>query len=51
LEINGIKLDTDNSFANIIRQKKVGDVVTLKVLRDGLERSFTLKLEAAPEGL
>ncbi|QQR49970.1 trypsin-like peptidase domain-containing protein [Candidatus Nomurabacteria bacterium] len=49
LELDGVKLDEDHSLALMIRDKKVGDTVTLKVLSKGVEKTVQVKLEAAPE--
>ncbi len=49
LEINGIKLDDTNSPASVIRQKNIGDVVTLKILHEGVEKTVQVKLEAAKD--
>ncbi|HUC88757.1 MAG TPA: trypsin-like peptidase domain-containing protein [Candidatus Paceibacterota bacterium] len=51
LEIDGQKIDQNNDFAAIIRNKKVGDVITLKVLSKGVEKTVALKLEQAPDNL
>jgi serine protease Do len=51
LSINGQKIDEDNSFTILIRGKKVGDVLTLRVLSKGVEKTVTLRLEAAPDNL
>ena len=51
LEIDGTKIDQDQSFANLIRDKKVGDYVTFRVLSKGIEKNVTLRLEAAPDNL
>ena len=48
-EIDGTKLDEKNTLVSILGKKRVGDVVSLKVLRDGGEVSLTTTLEAAPE--
>jgi serine protease Do len=45
LEIDGIKLTSDQSLAAIIRTKKVGDVVKLKINHKGQEKTVTAKLE------
>jgi len=45
LEIDGIKLTSDQSLAAIIRTKKVGDTVTLKINHKGQEKTVTAKLE------
>lgn len=49
LSIDGIKLDIDTSFASIIRQKKVGQSITLRVLSRGIEKNVSLVLEAYKE--
>ncbi len=49
LEIDDNKLDDDQSLASLIRQKKVGDEITLKLLHRGSEKTIKLTLEAAPE--
>jgi len=35
----------------LIRQKKVGDEITLKILSKGKEKEVKVLLEKAPEGL
>jgi serine protease Do len=45
LEIDGIKLTSDQSLAAIIRTKKVGNVVKLKINHKGQEKTVTAKLE------
>lgn len=49
LELDGKKLDEDQDFAQLIRQKQVGDTVTLKILSKGNEKTVQVKLETAPE--
>lgn len=49
LEIDGQKLDQDHSLANTIKQKQVGDTVTLQVLHDGVEQEVIITLEQLPE--
>ncbi len=51
LEVDGIKLDDGKSLASIIRQKQVGDVVKLKILHKGSEKTVEVKLEKAPKSL
>ncbi len=51
LEMNGTKIKEDNDFASLIRSKKVGDRITLKVLSKGVEKTLTLTLDAAPDGM
>ena len=47
LEVDGVKLDDKTNLASIIRQKKVGDVVNLKILHKGAEKTVQVTLEAA----
>lgn len=51
LEIGGVKIDQDQNFSYLIRDKKVGDYVTFKILSKGIEKTITLRLEAAPDNL
>ncbi len=51
LQIDGIKIDQDQNFSFLIRNKKVGDNVIMRVLSKGMEKNVTLRLEAAPESL
>jgi S1-C subfamily serine protease len=46
LKVDGVKLDDTNSLADIIRQKKVGDVITLDILHKGVEKTVSVTLEA-----
>jgi serine protease Do len=45
LEIDGKKLNEDNSLANVIGSKNVGDEVTLKVYSKGKEKTLKIRLE------
>lgn len=45
LEVDGTKLTSDKSLSGIIRTKKVGDTVRLKVLSKGKERTVQVTLE------
>lgn len=45
LEIDGIKLTQEQSLASIVRTKKVGDTVRLKISHKGEEKTVTVKLE------
>lgn len=45
LEADGIKLTEDESLARIIRMKNVGDIVELKLLHKGEEKTVTITLE------
>ena len=49
LEVDGKKLDEDSNLAMIIRDKKIGDTLTLKVLSKGVEKEVRVVLEKAPE--
>jgi serine protease Do len=51
LEIDGQKIDQDNNFSSAIRNKKVGDTITLKVLSKGIEKTVKVMLEQAPDNL
>jgi serine protease Do len=48
LEIDGVKLNEDHNLASLIRRKKAGDTVSLKILRNGSEQTMTATLEAVP---
>ena len=49
LEVDGIKLGDKTSFASIVRQKKVGQMVNLKILHKGMEKDISVTLEAAKD--
>lgn len=49
IEIDGIKLDEKNSLISVLGKRSVGDVATLKVLRDGNEIDVKVTLAAAPQ--
>lgn len=49
LEIDGVKLDDKTSLASIIRDKKVGQIVTLKILHRGDPKTVPVTLAAAPD--
>ncbi|ETB63945.1 TPA: PDZ domain-containing protein [Candidatus Nomurabacteria bacterium] len=51
LEIDGEKITEDNNFAYIIRRKNVGQTVSMKILSKGIQKTVSLKLEQAPEGV
>ena len=48
LEIDGQKIDEEHSLVSIIRQKKVGDTVQVKLLHDGKEKEALVVLEESP---
>ena len=49
LEVDGQKLDQDHDLAQIIRQKNIGDEVTLKISSKGVEKTVTVFLAPAPQ--
>ena len=49
LEIDGVKLDDKTSLASIIRGKTVGQVITLKILHKGAEKTVSVTLETAKD--
>jgi serine protease Do len=50
LEVNGQKINSN--FTTLIRGKKIGDILTLKVLsKNGTQRTVSLTLTQAPEDL
>ena len=49
LEIDGVRLIEETSLASIIRKKKVGDTITLTLLRADQERVVSVSLEEAPQ--
>ncbi|OGI64132.1 hypothetical protein A2914_00295 [Candidatus Nomurabacteria bacterium RIFCSPLOWO2_01_FULL_41_21] len=49
LEIDGVKLDEKVSLASLIRQKNIGDTITLKILHKGEKKTVSVTLEIAKE--
>lgn len=49
LEIDGKKLDEKVNLASVIREKKIGQVITLKVLHRGDQKNISVTLQAAPD--
>ncbi len=47
-EVDGVKLDSVHPLATVLRQKAVGDTVTLKIIHDGAEKTVTATLEERP---
>jgi len=45
LEVDGIKINEENTLAKLIQKKNVGDTVTLKVLSKGVEKIVKVTLE------
>ncbi len=50
-EINGEKLTQDKSLGSVLQEYNVGDVITLKVFRAGVEMTFKITLEERPKNL
>ena len=50
LEVDGVKLDDKTSLASVIREKTIGQVINLKILHKGADKTVSITLEAAPEG-
>jgi S1-C subfamily serine protease len=51
LEVDGVKLEQGKSLASTIRQKDIGQIVKLKILRKGSEKEVEVKLEKAPKDI
>jgi serine protease Do len=49
LEVDGVKLDENAGLASVIRQKKIGQVVNLKIIHRGETKNVSVTLEAAPD--
>jgi serine protease Do len=49
LELDGVKIDKDHDVALMIRDKKVGDSIKLKILSKGIEKTVTVVLAPAPQ--
>lgn len=45
LEVNGVKIDQNNSLLSLVQQYKIGDIVTLKVLSKGATKEVKVTLE------
>ena len=48
LELNGQKVDFDNSLAALVQKRQIGETVTLKVLSDGIEKTINVTLAERP---
>jgi S1-C subfamily serine protease len=48
LEADGVKLTGNKPLSSIVRNKKVGDVLTLKIWHKGSSKVMKVILEAAP---
>ena len=51
LEFGGTRVDKNNNLAKLISQKRIGDKVGLKVLRDGKEINVEVELAERPSNL
>jgi len=51
LEVDGVKLDSNKSLVSIIRQKQVGQTVTLKIIHNGETKDVKVQLEKAPTNI
>lgn len=51
LEFGGVRINKDNTLAKLISQKRVGEKVSLKVLRDGKEINVEAELAERPSNL
>lgn len=49
LEVDGVKLDEKTNLASIIRTKRIGQTVSLKVLHRGEEKNVSVTLESAKD--
>ncbi|HEV7424148.1 MAG TPA: trypsin-like peptidase domain-containing protein [Candidatus Paceibacterota bacterium] len=49
LEVDGVKLDDKTSLASVIRGKSIGQVIKLKILHKGVEKTVPVTLEAAKD--
>jgi serine protease Do len=49
LEIDGVKLDDKKNLASLIRERGIGQVITLKILHRGAEKTVSVTLEAAKD--
>jgi serine protease Do len=49
LEIDGIKLDDKNNLSSVVREKKIGQIINLKILHRGAEKTVSVTLEAAKD--
>jgi S1-C subfamily serine protease len=47
-KVDGTAIDDRNNLTSLIGQKKVGDTVSLTIIREGKETSLNVTLQAAP---
>lgn len=50
LSINGEIINENNDFMSLIRDKKIGENITLRILSKGIEKVVIIKLEEASDG-
>lgn len=48
LEVGGVKIDVNNDFSYLIRNKKIGDILIIKILSGGIEKYASVVLEESP---
>ena len=48
LSVDGVEIDTDHTLAQIIREKKVGDTIALKIISKGVTKTVNVILDSAP---
>jgi S1-C subfamily serine protease len=48
LEVDGVKLDDTNNLSDLIREKTIGQTITLTILHKGVQKNVPVTLEAAP---
>lgn len=48
LSVDGQKIDKDNDFSSLIREKQVGKTVALRIISNGIEKTVSVRLEAIP---
>ena len=51
LEIDGVKINSEHSITSVIRQKSIGQTVTIKLQHSGKTKEVKVKLEKAPSNL
>ncbi len=51
LEIDNVRLDDTKSLSSIIQEKKVGQKISIRIMRKGSIQVLTTTLEARPEGV
>ncbi len=49
LEVDGQKIDNDHSLVSLVKNKKVGDELKLKIYHKGEEKTVSVKLAEMPE--